>query len=162
MGVRGRCSRRVLGTLGERSTLEDLRGALEAEQFRIPCGITQEVHDASQGIGMVARSNHEVQFDPEAGLTQRILLPSTPSQRCGVEDARAVCFTGDSGERTDYATFTAYDGSIAMRKLVETSDCMRFQFRPLNGPAARSKGMALVKPEFQWELHADRQLPLTD
>lgn len=143
VGVTGEFSRRVLGSLGEWFTLDDLRGALEAEQFRFPFGMTQEAHDASQGIWMVARSNYEVQFDAEQGLTERILFPATPSQKHGIEDARFVSFTGDDGERTYYATFTAYDGSIVVPELVETSDFLRFQFRTLNGPAARNKGMAL-------------------
>ena len=92
---------------------------------------------------MLARSNFEVQFQPEQPLSARILFPATPTQRNGIEDARFVCFLNDDGTRTYYATFTAYDGRVVMPELVETSDFLRFRFVTLNGPAAKNKGMAL-------------------
>ena len=41
---------------------------------------------------MLARSNYEVQFQPEQQLSERIFFPATPSQRNGIEDARFVRF----------------------------------------------------------------------
>ena len=92
---------------------------------------------------MLARSNYEVQFQPEQELSERILFPATPSQRNGIEDARFVCFQNDDGTQIYYATFTAYDGRVVVPELVETSDFLRFRFITLNGPAAENKGMAL-------------------
>jgi predicted GH43/DUF377 family glycosyl hydrolase len=92
---------------------------------------------------MLARSNYEVQFEPEQELSERIIFPSTPSQRNGIEDARFVRFRNDDGTHVYYATFTAYDGRVIMPELLETPDFLRFCFISLNGPEAENKGMAL-------------------
>jgi predicted GH43/DUF377 family glycosyl hydrolase len=143
LGLTGEFTRRIMNKLGETFALEDLRTALQAEQFRLPDGMTQEDQNASQGVWMLARSNYEVQFRPEQQISERIIFPATPSQRNGIEDARFVCFQNDDGTHIYYATFTAYDGKIVVPELVETSDFLLFRFRTLNGPAAENKGMAL-------------------
>jgi predicted GH43/DUF377 family glycosyl hydrolase len=136
-------TRRVMNKLGESFALEELRASIKGEQFRRPDGMTQEDHDEAQGIWMLARSNYEVQFQPEQQLSERILFPATPSQRNGIEDARFVCFQNEDGTHIYYATFTAFDGRVVMPELVETSDFLTFRFITLNGPAAQNKGMAI-------------------
>jgi predicted GH43/DUF377 family glycosyl hydrolase len=143
LGLTGESTRRVMNKLGESFTLEDLRTSLKAEQFRLPDGMTQGDQDEAQGIWMLARSNYEVQFQPEQPLSERIIFPVTPSQRNGIEDARFVCFRNDDGTHIYYATFTAFDGKIVVPELVETSDFLHFRFITLNGPAAENKGMAI-------------------
>jgi predicted GH43/DUF377 family glycosyl hydrolase len=105
--------------------------------------MAQEDHADAQGIWMLARSNYEVQFQPQQHLSERILFPATPSQRNGIEDARFVCFKNEDGTVVYYATFTAFDGRVVMPELVETPDFLRFRFTSLNGPSAQNKGMAL-------------------
>jgi predicted GH43/DUF377 family glycosyl hydrolase len=136
-------ARRIMNKLGESFTLEELRVSLQAEQFRLPDGMAREDQAAAQGIWMLARSNYEVQFQPEQELSERVLFPATPSQRNGIEDARFVCFHNDDGTPVYFATFTAYDGRVVVPELVETSCFLRFRFISLNGPAAQNKGMAL-------------------
>ena len=143
LGLTGEFTRRVMNKLGESFALEELRAGLKAEQFRLPDGMTQEDQNAAQGIWMLARSNYEVQFQPEQQLSERIIFPATPSQRNGVEDARFVCFQNDDGTHIYYATFTAFDGKVVLPELVETSDFLLFRFITLNGPAAVNKGMAI-------------------
>ncbi|HUX08316.1 MAG TPA: glycoside hydrolase family 130 protein [Acidobacteriota bacterium] len=143
LGLAGEFTRRVMHKLGERFALDELRAGLQTEQFLLPDGMTQKDQDASQGIWMLARSNYEVQFQPEQQICERIIFPATPSQRNGIEDARFVCFRNEDGAPTYYATFTAYDGRVVMPQLVETSDFLLFRFITLNGPAAENKGMAL-------------------
>jgi predicted GH43/DUF377 family glycosyl hydrolase len=143
LGLTGEFTRRVMNKLGESFSLEELRASLQAEQFRLPDGMSQQDQDEAQGVWMLARSNYEVQFSPEQQLCERILFPATPSQRNGIEDARFVCFRNDDGTRVYYATFTAYDGRVVVPELVETSDFFHFRFITLNGPAAENKGMAL-------------------
>ena len=143
LGLTREFTRRVMDRLRESFTLEELRAALQAEQFRLPDGMSQEDQHAAQGIWMLARSNYEVQFQPEQQLSERILFPATPSQRNGIEDARFVRFQNDDGTPVYYATFTAYDGRMVVPELVETSDFLLFRFITLNGPAAQNKGMAL-------------------
>lgn len=143
LGLNGLLARRVMNRLGECFTLENLRVALDAEQFRAPDGIAPDDRNMAQGVWMLARSNYEVQFQPEQQLCERILFPATPSQRNGMEDARFVRFKNDDGTHSYYATFTAYDGRVVMPQLVETPDFLLFRFITLNGPAAENKGMAL-------------------
>ena len=83
LGLTGEFTRRVMNRLGESFALEDLRAGLQAEQFRLPDGMSQEDQDASQGIWMLARSNYEVQFQPEQQLSERIIVPghALPTQR---------------------------------------------------------------------------------
>jgi len=134
---------RIMGSLGDSFSLEDLRAAIKAERTRLGDAITLEDQTASQGIWTVARANYEVQFQPTQHLSQRILFPATPSQRNGIEDARFVYFKDDDGSGLYFATFTAYDGRVIVPELLETSDFLLFKFRTLNGPAAQNKGMAL-------------------
>jgi len=136
---------RAMSKLGESFGLEELRAILESEtkQSRLLDGMGQADLTAARGIWMVARSNYEVQFQPEQALSERVLFPATPSQRNGIEDARFVPFQNEDGSRLYYATFTAYDGRVILPELVETSDFLRFRFITLNGPAAQNKGMAL-------------------
>jgi predicted GH43/DUF377 family glycosyl hydrolase len=143
LGLTGEFTRRVMHRLGESFALEELRAGLQAEQFRLPDGMSQEDQDVSQGIWMLARSNYEVQFQPEQQLSDRILFPATPSQRNGIEDARFVRFCNEDGTHIYYATFTAFDGKVVVPELVETSDFLKFRFITLNGPAAENKGMAI-------------------
>jgi predicted GH43/DUF377 family glycosyl hydrolase len=145
LGLNMEFTRRVLNRLPESFSLEDLRAGLEAEvkQSRMAEGMTEQDQHAEQGIWMLARSNYEVQFQPEQQLCERIIFPSTPSQQNGIEDARFVCFCDENGVQSYYATFTAYDGRVVLPELVETSDFLRFRFITLNGPAAQNKGMAL-------------------
>lgn len=143
LGLIGDFTHRVMDKLRELFSLEDLRDALKAEQFRNPDGMSQEDQNASQGIWILARSNYEVQFQTGQQISQRIIFPATPSQRNGIEDARFVRFHDDSAEPIYYATYTAYDGRIVMPQLLETSDFLQFRFITLNGPAAQNKGMAM-------------------
>jgi predicted GH43/DUF377 family glycosyl hydrolase len=145
LGLTSEFTRRVMSKLGESFALEELRGSLEDEvkQSRLADGMGQEDQNAAQGIWMLARSNYEVQFQPEQRLSERIIFPATPSQRNGIEDARFVCFQNDDGTRVYYATFTAFDGKVVVPELVETPDFLLFRFITLNGPAAENKGMAI-------------------
>jgi predicted GH43/DUF377 family glycosyl hydrolase len=143
LGLTAEFTRRVMNKLGESFALEELRSSLQAEQFRLPDGMSPEDQDEAQGIWMLARSNYEVQFQSDQSLCERILFPATPSQRNGIEDARFVCFRNDDGAHIYYATFTAYDGRVIVPELVETSDFFHFRFITLNGPAAENKGMAM-------------------
>jgi predicted GH43/DUF377 family glycosyl hydrolase len=84
----------------------------------------------------------ELIFEPDEDISERIIFPVTESQSHGIEDARFVRFD-DDGRKTYYATYTAYSGTAIRSELIETSDFMSFRMTPLNGDAARNKGMAL-------------------
>src|ERR1700719_1899069 len=139
LGLNNEFTRRAMDKFGESFGLEELRASLEVEmnQSRV------SDRNAIRGMLALARSNYEVQFQPQQELSERVLSPATPSQRNGIEDARFVCFQKDDGSHVYYATFTAFDGKVILPELVETSDFLRFRFITLNGPAAENKGMAL-------------------
>jgi predicted GH43/DUF377 family glycosyl hydrolase len=145
LGLESDFTQRVLERLGWSFGLETLRDALTAElqHSSQAHGEAGEDQLRAQSIWMLARSNYEVQFEEEQELSERIIFPSTPSQRNGIEDARFVRFRKDDGTHVYYATFTAYDGRVIMPELLETSDFLRFRFISLNGPEAENKGMAL-------------------
>jgi predicted GH43/DUF377 family glycosyl hydrolase len=84
----------------------------------------------------------ELAFSAAEDLSERVIFPVTDSQSNGIEDARFVEFN-ENGERTYYATYTAYNGKAIRSELLETRDFLRFRMSPLRGAATRNKGMAL-------------------
>jgi predicted GH43/DUF377 family glycosyl hydrolase len=84
----------------------------------------------------------EVVFRPDEELSERVIFPVTLAQSNGIEDARFVEFN-DNGQKTFYATYTAYSGRGIGSELLETTDFRSFKLTPLGGSAARNKGMAL-------------------
>ena len=139
----GEFTSQLMGKLADSFTLGELRDALKAAKLQLADGILPKDQTIAQGIWMLARSNYEVQFQAGQELSERIIFPSTPSQRNGIEDARFVCFQNEDGTRRYFATFTAFDGTTVLPELLETSDFLLFKFISLNGPAAKNKGMAM-------------------
>jgi predicted GH43/DUF377 family glycosyl hydrolase len=84
----------------------------------------------------------EVIFREDEELSERVIFPITDSQSNGIEDARFVEFN-DAGQKTFYATYTAYSGRAIRSELLKTKDFRSFQLTPLGGSVARNKGMAL-------------------
>ena len=84
----------------------------------------------------------EIVFEPAPDISERVIFPVTESQSNGIEDARFVQFS-DGGRTTYYATYTAYKGTSIRSELIETTDFLSFRMTPLQGAAARNKGMAL-------------------
>jgi predicted GH43/DUF377 family glycosyl hydrolase len=84
----------------------------------------------------------EVIFPADNELSERVIFPITESQSNGIEDARFVEFN-DGPQKKFYATYTAYSGRAIRSELLETTDFQSFRMTPLNGSAARNKGMAL-------------------
>jgi predicted GH43/DUF377 family glycosyl hydrolase len=144
LGVANEFTRGTMGRLGSEFSLDELRNQVN-EQLLRPCAPGDERSNghAAEGIWRLAYSNYQVQFRPDQDLSERIIFPTSPSQRNGIEDARFVSFQNEDGSRVYYATFTAYDGRVVMPELMETSDFLQFRFITLNGPAAQNKGMAL-------------------
>ena len=84
----------------------------------------------------------EFAFEPAPDISERVIFPVTESQSNGIEDARFVQFS-DGDRTTYYATYTAYKGTAIRSELIETTDFLSFRMTPLQGAAARNKGMAL-------------------
>jgi predicted GH43/DUF377 family glycosyl hydrolase len=91
----------------------------------------------------LADSYYEIVFSLDTDISDRVIFPISEFERKGIEDARFVKFQQDDDTYTYYATYTAYDGSLIMPKLLETTDFIDFKVRPLYGAGAQNKNLAL-------------------
>ena len=82
----------------------------------------------------------------ESNLSNCVIFPITEQQAGGLEDLRLVRFNHGSEAAPDYewlGTYTAYSGSSIRSEVLRTRDFRSFDLAPLQGAAARNKGMAL-------------------
>jgi predicted GH43/DUF377 family glycosyl hydrolase len=91
----------------------------------------------------LASSHYELQFSLDTNISERVIFPVSANEKNGIEDARFVKFTEDDGRVNYYATYTAYNGSTVLPKMIDTRDFYHFHVLPLNGEIAQNKGMAL-------------------
>lgn len=91
----------------------------------------------------LASSHYEIEFSVDTALSERVIFPISATEKNGIEDARFVRFVDDDGSIKYFATYTAYDGSVIMPKLLETESFYDFTVSPLRGEIAMNKGMAL-------------------
>jgi predicted GH43/DUF377 family glycosyl hydrolase len=103
----------------------------------------QGTHRTIERIQWIAASTYDVEFPAGTQLSERVLWPTAPTERRGMEDARFVRFTDDDGASSYYATYTAFDGSTVIPQRLHTEDFRTFNITQLTGPAAANKGMAL-------------------
>lgn len=98
-----------------------------------------EDHTAeSNGNGAVTVYRHT-----ESSLSNSVIFPITEQQRNGLEDLRLVRLLHDDGSYEWIGTYTAYSGKSIRTELLRTRDFREFQLEPIEGDAARNKGMAL-------------------
>jgi len=79
----------------------------------------------------------------EASLSGTVIFPFTQQQRNGLEDLRLVKLEDDAKGPLYCGTYTAYSGFNIASELLVTRDFRRFELKPMSGPAARNKGMAI-------------------
>lgn len=142
LGLDGDFGRQALEGLGEFFTLRELQAAVHLADDGAE-GHDQGPESVARKMLALAQSNYDLQFDHDSNLSERVLFPFEPSHSNGIEDARFVLFQEDDGTKNYYATYTAYDGRLALPQFVETPDFLHFKFITLNGPAVENKGMAL-------------------
>lgn len=107
---------------------------------RLTRGIATETLERFESV---IASNYLVEFPVDSDIQERVLLPTAPAERHGMEDARVVRLT-DPTRAADYmATYTAYDGAHVASQLLLTNDFRSFEVAALSGPGARNKGLAL-------------------
>jgi predicted GH43/DUF377 family glycosyl hydrolase len=83
-----------------------------------------------------------VHRSPDTSLSGTVLFPMTPAQRNGLEDLRITRFTHDDGAVEWIGTYTAYSGREIQSEMLRTRDFDSFDLIPIQGTAARNKGMA--------------------
>src|SRR5471030_2653776 len=91
----------------------------------------------------LADSYYEIVFSLDTDISDRVIFPISEYERKGIEDARFVKFINEDGTSVYYATYTAYDGSLIMPKLLQTKDFYDFRIMPLYGDGAQNKNLAL-------------------
>jgi len=91
----------------------------------------------------LASSHYELQFSLDTNISERVIFPVSANEKNGIEDARFVKFKDEDNKVTYYATYTAFDGTTILPKLLETEDFYHFKVSPLHGEIAQNKGMAL-------------------
>lgn len=79
----------------------------------------------------------------ESTLSGSVIFPITEPQRNGLEDLRLIRFEDEDGGYEWFGTYTAYNGREIRSELLRTKDFRDFTLGPIEGRAARNKGLAL-------------------
>ena len=130
----------VLGMLPDKFTAEDLLATMSQVD---PGGVRNTASDEFIAVMQeIARSSYEVDFAEDLSLSERVLWPTSPDERRGMEDARFVRLQ-DEDEPVRYrASYTAFDGTQVSSRILETDDFRSFSSMMLTGPGAQNKGLA--------------------
>ena len=102
----------------------------------------ETLRDLTQILAL-SDSYRRITFSRDTDISDRVIFPISDFESKGIEDARFVKFTDENGKVAYYATYTAYDGSHIMPKLLKTYDFYEFKTSPLNGAGAKNKNLAL-------------------
>jgi len=131
----------VLEKLGDSFTYGELKRAVE--EIKNTYQLSPNRNLIINQMMWLAKSHYELEFSLDSAISERVIFPTSETERNGIEDARFVKFTDDNGEATYFATYTAYDGITILPRLLETKDFYNFKGLPIHGEIARNKGMAL-------------------
>ena len=142
LGIADNVVETILANLHENFTMEEISQEIlylrRSAQHR-----NSEFDRSAERMLNLAKANYEVVYLPDQPLTERVIVPHSPNESNGIEDARFVHFTEDDGSSFYIATYTAYDGRVTIPQLLETRDFLHFRISTLNGPEVQNKGMAL-------------------
>ncbi len=153
MGGRGiELTRAVAGALPEEFSPADFDTALHGLP-RVLLSRPEAVQHLDH-LRTIVDSAYRATFPGGSDLSQRILMPVTPDESNGMEDARFVLCTYPDGTTAYRATYTAYDGHAIAPRLIISRDLRDFEIHRLSGPAAKNKGMALFPRHVGGVLYA--------
>lgn len=131
----------ILGDLNDTFLFREL--IQNINNFEKNTEVTIEHNKVLKAIKFIANSQYEISFSLDTSISERLIFPVTAAESNGIEDARFVKFTEETGEVKYYATYTAYNGYVIMPQFIETSDFYTFKILPIYGKFAQNKGMAL-------------------
>lgn len=131
----------VLEKLKDCFTYGELKKAIEETRKTHP--LTPEKELLINQMFWLALSHYEIEFSLDSAISERVIFPISDSEKNGIEDARFVKFTEENGETIYYATYTAYDGTSILPKLLSTRNFYHFKGLPIHGEIAQNKGIAL-------------------
>jgi beta-1,2-mannobiose phosphorylase / 1,2-beta-oligomannan phosphorylase len=131
----------ILEKLRDSFTFDELKVVIEETKIKHKLTLNKEF--IINQMMWLARSHYEIFFSFDSAISERVIFPISTNEKNGIEDARFVKFTDDKGQITYYSTYTAYDGTSIMPKLLKTIDFYHHSARPLHGEIAQNKDMAL-------------------
>lgn len=143
MDAENEVSDEILQNLPDSFSFFELQTAIEKKTHVWRKEPSTLIHDTTEKILWLARSNYELRFRKDRRISEKVIFPVSENESRGIEDARFVHFCDDNGYKTYYATYTAYNGFSILPMLLETGDFSNFKIRTLNGKAVQNKGMAL-------------------
>ena len=130
----------VLGMLPDKFTTEELLATLSQLD---PRGLRNTTSDELiSTMQQIAMNSYEADFPDDSVLSERVLWPTAPEERRGMEDLRLVRLQ-DEDEPVRYrGSYTAFDGSRVSSRILETDDFRSVSSMSLTGKGAQNKGMA--------------------
>jgi len=126
---------------GHVSSLELRTGTVDADDvvtFDPP-----PVRAVQPAVTTLAERSYDAAFPSASEVRERVLMPQVAAESHGVEDVRMVRLESPDGSVSYAGTYTAYDGRGVSTQILRTQDFARMTSRPLSGPGARDKGLAL-------------------
>ncbi|WP_075603133.1 glycoside hydrolase family 130 protein [Saccharicrinis aurantiacus] len=131
----------ILDKLNNQFTYGELHKCIR--ETRTSVHLAKDKEHLYNQIIWLASSHYELQFSLDTNISERVIFPVSANEKNGIEDARFVKFKDEDNKVTYYATYTAFDGTTILPKLLETEDFYHFKVSPLHGEIAQNKGMAL-------------------
>jgi predicted GH43/DUF377 family glycosyl hydrolase len=131
----------ILDRLSDTFTYGELRKCIEEARNTLHLASDKEM--LFDQIMWVASSHYELQFSLDTNISERVIFPVSINEKNGIEDARFVKFTDDNNTTIYFATYTAYNGTSILPKMLDTKDFYHFRILPLHGEIAQNKGMAM-------------------
>ncbi len=131
----------ILDKLGDNFTYGELRKCVNDARKSTNISLDEEL--VFNQIIWLASSHYELEFSLDTNISERVIFPVSALEKNGIEDARFVKFIDEQDKVIYYATYTAYDGSSILPKLLDTRDFYHFKVSPVHGEIAQNKGMAL-------------------
>ena len=131
----------ILDRLKDKFTYGELRECIEDARKTLHLASDKEI--LFNQIIWLASSHYELDFSMDTHISERVIFPVSANEKNGIEDARFVKFRDDNGKVIYYATYTAFNGSAILPKMLDTVDFYHFRILPVHGEIAQNKGMAI-------------------
>jgi len=131
----------VLDKLNDKFTYGELRKCIQEARKTLHLASDKEI--LFNRIIWLASSHYELEFSLDTNISERVIFPVSVIEKNGIEDARFVKFKDDNNEVIYYATYTAFNGTTILPKMLDTKDFYHFRVLPVHGEIAQNKGMAM-------------------
>ena len=131
----------VLGMLPEKFTPEELSASLS--QANVAIEGPEHLELLASTMADIAKNSYEIDFSHDTHISERVVWPTANDERRGIEDARFVRFRDNGTSPTYRATYTGFNGTQVVTRMLETDDFRAFSSMGLTGKAVHNKGLAL-------------------